>query len=356
MVKKSTDEREEKEEKPAKFDGQDFHVWKRRMTTYLKDKKLWAITQKEFTPFADEKSPTANEKKLRAEEQESNYRAKNKIESRVTDTIHHLIQEDFMAKQAWECLVSSLERKSQPNRNALTRRITRLKMKDNSAAGENVTNEQHISHLLTKLPEAYDVAVANIQNDDRVVADYNKVVARLLDCEEKIKDRENTTEEAEAFAADKSRTSKKGKERDTGRSENEKGGGGRNGRRGGRGRKYSGRKKFASNEVSSNPVAFLASVGADGDLEDLNARVSETHLVGSKGRDHRWILDSGATHHMTFEKDGLRNFRPASSRVKTAEHGNGIQVKGVGDLTLSVKIGKLAVKIGKLAKSIKLKN
>ncbi|KAJ3201662.1 hypothetical protein HDU67_001145 [Dinochytrium kinnereticum] len=48
MGKKEADSDDERT-KPSKFDGQDFHIWKRRMTTYLKDKKLWSITERGFT-------------------------------------------------------------------------------------------------------------------------------------------------------------------------------------------------------------------------------------------------------------------------------------------------------------------
>ncbi|KAJ3090286.1 hypothetical protein HDU96_003484, partial [Phlyctochytrium bullatum] len=139
------------------FEGKDFHIWKRRMITDLKAKGLWHVVEKPFAKSAV--SNTAADIKAHNALVLADAQAKNRIESRLADQFLSTITVEMTAKEAWDKLEALYERKTLPNRNFLTRKLTRvLQEKDESiqvfkarlmrvleelvAAGEQITEEQ----------------------------------------------------------------------------------------------------------------------------------------------------------------------------------------------------------------------
>ena len=306
------------EDKPVveSLDVDNYATWSIRMRALLISKGLWAAVESN-TPNGDQ-----------------DQKALAKIILSVKD--HHLatVGSCATAKQAWETLKATYEAKTNARKLMLRRELTQLKMKPAEpltvfaarakdlqaqlrSAGDQVRDQEIALQFLAGLPPAYAMISTVLTSGDRELK-IEEMLPKLLPVEQLAQP--ERSDEAALFAKRGNGNGFPGRGRNNGSSP------GKQGREtrtcfycGNKGHISRACRKRRSDEAGSSAGSqhrpqFSALA--------LAARSSGAERSTSHSQQVRWVLDTGASRHITGNRSIMRNLRPVEEPV-TITFGNG---------------------------------
>lgn len=301
----------------AKFEGQDFAVWKAQMEALLVAKG-WDHVLKEKCP-AEEAAKAAWEN--------SNRQARSLLLLSLDNKHAKVVLKCITAKDIWAKLSTLHEQTSQANKMVLTKRFYELQMERGEKIQEFVARAEYIhgqlqdigitsidetalvSKIVTGLPRNYVTFMSAWGNVNSADQKLEILLPRLLAEESLMTKYKNYDETGDALTAN----SFKGKRRTI--------------------RQKSG-KCFICHEDGhwKNECPKKKDYEGTAMIAESEANVSIS--------DAEWILDSGASEHMTFDQNSYISYRKLDSnrlvRFGNNEKGEGI---GIGDIKVRTEVG-----------------
>ena len=352
-------------EKPIveRLDVDNYATWKSRMKFLLISKGLWAAVS----------STDANP--------ETDLKALAQIGLYVKE--HHLplLERCTTAKEAWDKLESVYQAKSNARKLQLRKQLTQLKMgpgeplskyvaraKDIQdqlrAAGHEISDQEVTWSVLAGLPEVYDTVVTVLETTSDKDMNLEDILPKLLQVEQR-QSAERADERA-LYAKPMGGFGGRPGSRPGGRPGGGRPGGKPNGRPGKFGGQngsikgpcfYCGKKGHTKAECYKrrNDEARHSGQGQQQSAQNRHEQHgalalsvtagAETPSSSSSTQQQRWVLDSGASRHMTPHEDILINKRPLTDNT-TVTFGNGGKGRptAVGDVLLATSHRTLALK------------
>ena len=324
-----------------KFKGPNYHLWKFKMKTLLKDKGLWDIV--EGTRVAPEASLDSGNALKEWRKKEDKAMALIVLALGDEQLMH--VQSAGTSAEAWQKLGAVHERKSLANKLYLRRQFLTVKMEEGEkmldhinkvkvmaqqleAIGAQVNDEDLVTTVLYSLPQSFDQLIISLEAraDD---LDMEFLTARLLHEETRRGQKgEDGGVAGKAFNANgiarrQQRGPKKGKcfycgkeghfKSDCRKMKAEMGGGGSGGSQANK----------ASSSASSGGFAFMA-----------------THKAATREpKSIKWIIDSGASQHMTYSKDQLEDYEEMEMQSVHLADKTVLEAIGKGTATIWTRVG-----------------
>ena len=331
-----------------KFNGTNFSLWKLKVKAILrKDNCLAAI--------GDRPAEITDDGKW----QEMDGNAIANLHLALADGVLSSVAEKKTAKEIWDTLTGLYEAKSLHNKIFLKRRLYTLRMAESTSVTDhintlntlfaqltsmsyNIDTVERAELLLQSLPDSYDQLIINLTNKmDSLVFDV--IAAAVLEEESRRKnkeDRHTSSQQAEALTMIRGRS----KERGFSGSQN-------HGRSKSRSKKnikcYNcGKKghvkkecwllKKSGDSESSKAQGNVASTSSNGEVLYSEAT---TIVEGRKSFADVWILDSGATWHMTSRSEWFHNYEPISGGSVFMGDDHALEIAGVGTVKIKMHDG-----------------
>lgn len=305
------------------LDIDNYATWSIRMKMLLIHKGLWSVVTTAST----------------AADKERSNKALALIGLNVKD--HHLttVGKCETAKEAWDILQSTYKAKSNARRLQLRRDLNSLKKdpkepltkyiarakeiwNDLLAIGHEVPATEVAWTVLAGLPKEYEMVVTVLETSSEELT-LEDILPKLLQVEQR-----SSGSEAVAYSAQRERVFNKPVQGPVpGRNKEQRRFGGSN---------------FKDRECFYCGKKGHIKANCNKKARDEEGRQAPKHVAFtamSNGLDDSWVMDSGCTQHLTFDKSKLHNYR--SLELDTSiTFGNGQQAKaaGIGDVHLLSKV------------------
>ena len=323
-----------------KFDGTNFHLWKFKMQMVLEDKDIWGIVSGEEVEPAGEGTTEASVQKFRKRAR----KALATICLSISDSQLSLVRSANTAGEARSKLENHYEVKSLANKLFLRKRYFTATMSENdtmmehinkmrslaeqmASVGAQVSEEDQVATLLCSLPDSYNNLIVALESRaDQLTLEF--IIARLLHEERKRSEVSSdlgiamekalvTTKEMSRVAGHQVKSiNKKGKCYNCGL----KGHWARDCKKP---KKSSERPRQQANvtEMEATHTLFWATASTD------------------KKEANTWIIDSGASQHMSWCKERMVNFREFAVPEKVRLGDNRVVLaQGTGSVWVKVKV------------------
>ena len=312
------------------LNGTNYPTWKIQCQMVLIREGLWGIVNK-----TEECPNQGTEADKYAKYQKRRDRALATIVLAVDPSLLYLIGDPEDPAVVWEQLTRQFQKKTWANKLCLRKRLYSMKlaeggsMKDHvknmteifrelAVVAEPVSEEDQVVHLLASLPDSYDVLVTAMESGAETVPPLETVTEKLLREEQKLREREGADDGRKILVSQNNPNPKKklfpchycGK---LGHFKKEC-------------RKFAqaqaaekGKPKRSQGKKQSNQDAMLIS-------HALSARSSRN-----------WVVDSGATCHMSNDRSLFAEMRelPSSEKV-TLGDGHDLEATGEGTVNLEM--------------------
>ncbi|KAH9723668.1 hypothetical protein KPL70_007189 [Citrus sinensis] len=279
----------------------------------------------------------------------------------LADGVLSSVVEKNIVKEIWDTLTKLYETKSLQNKIFLKRKLYTLRMAESTMVtdhintlktlfsqlttlGHNIEENERAELLLQSLPDSYDQLIINLTNNnpaDSLV--FDDVAASVLNEESRRKNKENrqaSSQQAEALSVTRGRSTERGPSgsHNHGRSKSKSK---KNVKCYNCGKKGHVKKKCWSNQKrregkepeSSNAQGCVASTSNDGEILYSEAiTISE----GRKRLSDVWLIDSGATWHMTSRREWFHTYEPISGGSVYMGNDHALEIAGIG--TIKIKM------------------
>ena len=327
-----------------KFNGKNFSLWKLKIKAILrKDNCLAAIGER-------------TEEITQEKWNEMDGNAIANIHLALADEILSSIEEKRTAKEIWDHLTKLYEAKSLHNKIFLKRKLYTLRMSESSSITEHIntlntlfsqltsldykiaTNER-AEILLQSLPDSYDQLIINLTNNSITeVLVFDDIAAAILEEESRRMnkdDRMANMQQVEALAVMRGRSTERG----SSGSQNK-----------GRSKQWSkknitcyncGKKGHLKKDCwslnnNSNPSGNIASTSNGGEALCCEAATTcKGKLTFADG----WLIDSGATFHMTSRREWFQDYEPVSGGSVYSCNDHALKIVGIGTIKLKLHDG-----------------
>jgi hypothetical protein len=299
-----------------------YNVWKIRMKAYLKQRGWWDVVVAADTVAID---GSKDEKALTS------------IQLSVTDQYLHLIAKVANAKEAWETLEKIHQSKTFARRLLIRRELTSLRLGSETITAyytrakaihdslleieDNTSDDDLVCALLAGLPAAYDSVVTSLsapRPKDQTLG-LEEVFAQLLVEEQRQAARRGTTSGGKDQEESKALTAQ------------------HKGRNGGRrkGGKTKGKEQPSRDKDICRNCGEMGHWKVDCPHPPKGGVAFAAQVTAQASSD--WVLDSGASSHMTADRSILEDYR-SLKEVIPIKFGNGESANavGVGDYTFTV--------------------
>lgn len=330
-----------------KFNGSNFALWKLKVKAILrKDNCLAAIEERPKEVTDDDKW------------NEMDGNAIANLHLALADGVLSSVAEKKTAKEIWDTLTRLYEAKSLHNKIFLKRRLYTLRMAESTAVtdhintlntlfsqltmlGHTIEENERAELLLQSLPDSYDQLVINLTNN--ILSDYlqfDDVASAILEeeCRRQNKeDRLASSQQAEALSMTRGRSTERGSSgsQNHGRSKSrsKKNIKCYNCGKKGHVKKDCWSKKKSGDPESSNAQGNVASTPNYGEVLYSEAT---TVVGGRKQFSDVWLLDSGATWHMTSRREWFHKYEPISGGSVHMGDDHALEIAGIG--TVKIKM------------------
>ena len=323
-----------------KFKGENFHLWKFKMQMVLEEKDLWNIVKGDEVEPAEEGTTETQRRQFQKRER----KALATICLSLGDEQLSLVRTATTAKEAWSKLESHYEVKSLANKLFLRKKYFTMsmgvdesmsehinKMKELAsqleAVGASITEDDQVATLLCSLPESYNGLITALESRaDNLTLEF--VTARLLHEEHKRKESLSTQDAGEkALLSKHDRTNQRGfKPKRKGKCHNC----GIPGHWARECRKPK-KEKPKENKEKQDGASYNASTE--------HASFWSSERVNQK--DLTWYIDSGASQHMSYDKEMMVDYVQFDDPQKVRLGDNRVvQAFGKGNIWLDIKAGK----------------
>ncbi|KAH9800564.1 hypothetical protein KPL71_000708 [Citrus sinensis] len=284
----------------------------------------------------------------------------------LADGVLSSVAEKNTAKEIWDTLTKLYKAKSLHNKIFLKRKLYTLRMAESimvtdhintlktlfsqlTTLGHNIEENERAELLLQSLPDSYDQLIINLTNNnpaDSLV--FDNVAASVLNEESRRKNKENrqaSSQQAEALSVTRGRSTERGPSgsQNHGRSKSRSK---KNVKCYNCGKKGHVKKECWSNQkrregkepVSSNAQGCVASTSNDGKILYSEATtVSE----GRKQLSDVWLIDSGATWHMTSRREWFHTYEHISGGSVYMGNDHALEIAGIGTIKIKMFDGTI---------------
>lgn len=307
--------------KVEKLNGDNYYSWKFQMKMYLIGKDLWEIVSGS-EEFPEETASAAVQRAYRKREN----LALATICLSVATNLQIYVRSAKTAKEAWECLEQHFQKKSLSQKILHRRKLYSARMKNGEsmiehinyiktlsehleAVGDPIEEKDLVIILVSSLTDDYNYLITALETiaEEKLTWDY--VRDRLIHEHEKLhkSSSEKVHQENEALFSSRNANREKNQSAKKGKCFYCQGDG--------HYAKYcfkkkaDQRKKKSQGKFSNSASANTAEVvdQQEGTEDDAAPQLALTVLDSSENVDD-WCIDSGATQHMTHEKDKMSDF------------------------------------------------
>ncbi|KAE9565726.1 hypothetical protein CGMCC3_g18090 [Colletotrichum fructicola] len=324
-----------------KFDGTNFHTWKFKMQMVLEERELWEVTSGEVKL---EHCQTAADQAL--------FRKKSRKALAIVclameDSQLPLVRSAKDAHDAWSRLKGHFEKKSLANKLFLRRRFFTTMMDEGDgvlehinkiktlaeqldAVGAPVSEDDLVITLLGSLSESYQFLITALESRADSLT-WELVTSRLLHEDMKRKEQGGGVDGAAHGQGQAFMTSGNGKYK------------GRQAQKTSSACHYCGEHghwiakcpvRIRENAERQRPQRANVAQSEDDSGDFLFSVGSNKDVSKSSGM---WLVDSGATQHMTYSKEYMKNFKKITPvDVHLADDGV-VQALGTGDIVMSMR-------------------
>ncbi|KAK8991373.1 hypothetical protein V6N11_062388 [Hibiscus sabdariffa] len=315
-----------------RFNGRNFSLWKLKIKAILrKDGCLVAISERP-TDFTDNNKWNEMDENAIAD-----------LHLALADEVLSSIEEKKTAKEIWDHLTKLYEVKSLHNKIFLKRKLYSLRMSESTSVTEHLNTLNTLFSQLTSLSYKIELQeraelIINLTNNiltDHLV--FDDVAAAILEEENRRKnkeDRQGNMQQAEALTVMRGRSTERGQSssHNHGRSKSRSK---KNLKCYTCGKKGHLKKDCWSLPKNSNPQGNIANTSDDGDVLCCEA---STTMEGRKRFADIWLIDSGATYHMTSRREWFHNYESISGGSVYSCNDHALEIVGVGTIKLKIKI------------------
>uniref|UniRef100_A0AAV1VK26 Integrase catalytic domain-containing protein n=1 Tax=Peronospora matthiolae TaxID=2874970 RepID=A0AAV1VK26_9STRA len=311
----------------SKFDGTNFHAWKFKMQMVLEERDLWEVVSGEI------KAEQCETQLDQATYKRKSRKAMAVICLAMEDSQLPLVRSASGACDAWSRLEDHFEKKSLANKLFLRRRFFTTMMEEGDdvlehinklktlaeqleAVGAPVCEDDLVITLLGSLSDSYQFLITALESRSDTLS-WELVTSRLLHEEMKRKEQGSKGDEAsqgQAFIT-----------------------------RGQSAQRATSEEVLAVPQLRKDCVLKTAATAIDHNVQtSLKKKTRATTSFRSVKRHLRnrgdiWLVDSGATQHMTCSKKFMRNYKGFDAvDVHLADDGI-VQAIGSGDIVMSMK-------------------
>ena len=320
-----------------KFKGENFHLWKFKMQMVLEEKDLWNIVKGDEVEPTDEGTTETQRRQFQKRER----KALATVCLSLGDEQLSLVRTATTAKEAWSKLQSHYEVNSVANKLFLRKKYFTMsmgvddsmsehinKMKELAgqleAVGASITEDDQVATLLCSLPESYNSLITALESRaDDLKLEF--VTARLLHEEHKRKENSLTSDTGEkALLSKHDRTNQKSfKPKRKGKCHN-------CGISGHWARECRKPKKEKPKEGKEKQDGALYNASTEHASFYSSKRVNQKDLT--------WYIDSGASQHMSYNKEMMVDYVHFANPQKVRLGDNGVvQAFGKANIWLDIK-------------------
>ncbi|KAE8727661.1 hypothetical protein F3Y22_tig00005406pilonHSYRG00056 [Hibiscus syriacus] len=334
-----------------KFNGRNFSLWKLKMNAILRKDGCLAAINERPVDFADD---------IKWNEMDGNTMANFHLT--LADEVLSSIEENKTAKEIWDHLPKLYEATSLHNKIFLKRKLYTLRMPESTSVTEHLNTlislfshltslsckigeQERAELLLQSLPDSYDQLIINLTNNNITSLVFDDVVAVVLQEENRRKNKEDRKVNLQQAEALTTMTMMRGRSTERGQSSSHK-----HGRSKSRskknlkcyncGKKGHLKKDCWSLNKNSNPQGNTANTSDDGDALCCEA---STTVKGRKRFVDIWLIDSGATYHMTSRREWFHHYEPVSGGSVYSCNDHALEIIGVGTIKLKMYDGIIKV-------------
>ncbi|KAE8655608.1 F-box family protein, putative isoform 2 [Hibiscus syriacus] len=304
-----------------KFNGRNFSLWKLKMKVILrKDGSLAAINERPVD-FVDD---------IKWNEMDGNDMANFHLA--LADEVLSSIEEKKTTKEIWDHLTKLYEATSLHNKIFLKRKLYTLRMPESTSVMEHLNTLNTLFSQLTSLS-------CKIGEQERAELLFQAAVLQEENRHKNKEDRQVNLQQAEAL------TTMRGRSTERGQSSSHK-----HGRSKSRSKKNlkcyncgkNGhlKKDCWSLNKNSNPQGNTANTSDDGDALCCEA---STTVEGRKRFEDIWLINSGATYHMTSRREWFHHYEPVSGGSVYSCNDHALEIVGVGTIKLKMHDGTIKV-------------
>lgn len=328
-----------------KFNGSNISLWKMKIKAILrKDNCLEAIGDKPTT-ITDEKW------------KEIDGNAIANLHLALADGVLSSVAEKKTAKEIWDTLTRLYEAKSLHNKIFLKRRLYTLRMAESTSVtdhvntlntlfsqlttlGHKIEEIERAEILLQSLPDTYDQLIINLTNN--ILSDYlvfDDIAAAVLEEENRRKNREDrqaSSQQVEALMVTRGRSTERGssgsQNRGRSKSRSRKNIKCYNCGKRGHFKKDCWNKKKSGDPESPNAQGNVASFSENAEVLFSEATTDES----KKQFMDVWLLDSGATWHMTSRREWFHKYESIPGGAVRMGNDHALKIVGIG--TIKIKM------------------
>jgi len=314
----------------AKFDGNDFAVWKAQIQAYLDDKGCGMVLV--------EPEPT-NEVDL-ARYKSKDMTARSTLLLALDNKHVKLVLHCKTAYEIWSKLTQIHEKKSQASKLMMQQEFFLLKMRFNESVEDYISRAEYlhgqlqdvgitsideatlVSKIVNGLPKRFVTFISSWSRVDASKYTLAELLPRLM-AEEQLLEHYFKKEGGTALATESTRDPKGGPRRFGSKKAHTKG------------QKKDVKKKDKSCWICKQEGHWKKDCPSY-NKKDGEVLVAETNCAVSPPNANEWILDSGATQHMTFDKENFLTYKVLDPPIQV-RFGNNQYGQGIGIGTLIVK-------------------
>ncbi|KAE8733040.1 Detected protein of unknown function [Hibiscus syriacus] len=291
-----------------KFNGRNFSLWKFKMKAILRKNGYLATISERPVDFIDDNKWI-----------EMDGNAMTNFHLALADEVLSSIEEKKTAKEIWDHLTKLYEATSLHNKIFLKRKLYTLRMPECTSVTEHlntlntlfsqltslsckIREQERAELLLQSLPDSYDQLIINLTNSNVTSLVFDDVAAAVLQEENRRKNMEDRQVNLQQEEALTTMTTMRGRSTERGQS-------------------------------NSHKHGNTANTSDDGDALCCEA---STTVEGRKRFADIWLIDSGATYHMTSRREWFHHYKPVSGGSVYSCNDHALEIVGVGTIKLKM--------------------